>query len=59
MEVVSLGLVVLVVVFFELGDKIVPQSQNFVVERLGRFNITLESPHHHSRHRQSPTPTFI
>lgn len=46
MEVVSLGLVVLVVVFFALGVKIVPQSQNFVVERLGRFNRTLEAGLH-------------
>lgn len=46
MEIVSLGLLALVVVFFGLGVKIVPQSQNFVVERLGRFNRTLEAGLH-------------
>lgn len=46
MEIVSLGLLALVVVFLGLGVKIVPQSQNFVVERLGRFNRTLEAGLH-------------
>jgi len=46
MEIVSLGLLALVVVFFGLGVNIVPQSQNFVVERLGRFNRTLEAGLH-------------
>ena len=46
MEIVSLGLVALVLVFFGLGIKIVPQSQNFVVERLGRFSRTLEAGLH-------------
>ena len=35
-----------VIVFFGLGVKIVPQSQNYVVERLGRFNRTLEAGLH-------------
>lgn len=46
MEIVSLALVAVVVVFFGLGVKIVPQSQNFIVERLGRFNRTLEAGLH-------------
>lgn len=46
MEIVSVAVLILVVVFFALGIKIVPQSQNFVVERLGRYNRTLEAGLH-------------
>ena len=46
MEIVSIALLVLVAVFFGLGIKIVPQSENFVVERLGRYNRTLEAGLH-------------
>lgn len=46
MEIVSVGLLVLIAVFLGLGVKIVPQSQNFVIERLGRFNRTLEAGLH-------------
>jgi len=46
MEIVSLAVLIFVVVFFALGIKIVPQSQNFVVERLGRYNRTLEAGLH-------------
>jgi regulator of protease activity HflC (stomatin/prohibitin superfamily) len=46
MEIVSFALLVLVAVFFGLGIKIVPQSENFVVERLGRYNRTLEAGLH-------------
>ena len=46
MELISLGLLSVVIVFFGLGVKIVPQSQNYVVERLGRFNRTLEAGLH-------------
>jgi regulator of protease activity HflC (stomatin/prohibitin superfamily) len=45
-ELISLGLLSVVIVFFGLGVKIVPQSQNYVVERLGRFNRTLEAGLH-------------
>jgi len=46
MELVSIALLILVLVFFGLGIKIVPQSQNFVIERLGRYNRTLEAGLH-------------
>jgi len=46
MEIVSVAVLIFVVVFFALGIKIVPQSQNFVVERLGRYNRTLEAGLH-------------
>jgi regulator of protease activity HflC (stomatin/prohibitin superfamily) len=46
MELVSVALLILVLVFFGLGIKIVPQSQNFVIERLGRYNRTLEAGLH-------------
>lgn len=46
MELIGISLLVLVAVFFALGIKIVPQSQNFVVERLGRYNRTLEAGLH-------------
>jgi regulator of protease activity HflC (stomatin/prohibitin superfamily) len=46
LELISLGLLTVVIVFFGLGVKIVPQSQNYVVERLGRFNRTLEAGLH-------------
>lgn len=46
MEVIGIALLVLVLVFVALGVKIVPQSQNFLVERLGRYNRTLEAGLH-------------
>lgn len=46
MEIVSIALLLLVLVFFGLGIKIVPQSKNFVIERLGRYNRTLEAGMH-------------
>lgn len=46
MEIVSVALLLLVLVFFGLGIKIVPQSKNFVIERLGRYNRTLEAGMH-------------
>jgi regulator of protease activity HflC (stomatin/prohibitin superfamily) len=46
MEIIGVALLILVVVFFGFGIKIVPQSQNFVVERLGRYNRTLEAGLH-------------
>jgi regulator of protease activity HflC (stomatin/prohibitin superfamily) len=41
MEIVSLAILGLVLVFFLLGIQIVPQSKNYVVERLGRYSRTL------------------
>ncbi|MEY3572498.1 MAG: Modulator of FtsH protease HflK [Pseudomonadota bacterium] len=46
MEFVSAAVLILVIVFFSRGIKIVPQSQNFVIERLGRYNRTLEAGFH-------------
>ena len=46
MEAIGIALLVLVVVFVGLGVKIVPQSQNFLIERLGRYNRTLEAGLH-------------
>ncbi|MEN9314619.1 MAG: hypothetical protein RIS35_1012 [Pseudomonadota bacterium] len=46
METIGIALLVLVLVFVGLGVKIVPQSQNFLVERLGRYNRTLEAGLH-------------
>lgn len=43
MEVLAGALLFVVVVFLALGVKIVPQSQNYLVERLGRYNRTLEA----------------
>lgn len=46
MEFIAISLLVLIVVFFLLGIKIVPQSQHFLVERLGRYSRTLEAGLH-------------
>lgn len=46
MEIIGIALLILVVVFVALGVKIVPQSQNFLVERLGRYSRTLEAGLH-------------
>lgn len=46
METIGIALLVLVLVFVGLGVKIVPQSQNFLVERLGRYSRTLEAGLH-------------
>jgi regulator of protease activity HflC (stomatin/prohibitin superfamily) len=43
METVALVFLVLVIIFFALGIKIVPQSQNYIVERLGRYHRTLQA----------------
>lgn len=43
MEFVALAFLVFVIAFLFLGVKIVPQSQNFLVERLGRYNRTLDA----------------
>jgi len=45
-EIISLSFLLLVVVFFSFGIKIVPQSRNFIVERLGRYSRTLEAGLH-------------
>lgn len=41
-----LGVAILVVVYFFFAIKIVPQSENWLVERLGRFNRRLEAGFH-------------
>lgn len=41
MDILALVLIFVVVVALSLGVRIVPQSQNFLVERLGRFHRTL------------------
>ena len=46
MEILSLSLFAFILVFFMLGIKIVPQSKNYVVERLGRYARTLEAGLH-------------
>ena len=46
MELIGIALFVLVLVFVGLGVKIVPQSQNYLVERLGRYSRTLEAGLH-------------
>jgi regulator of protease activity HflC (stomatin/prohibitin superfamily) len=46
MEIVSLAILGVILVFFMLGIKIVPQSKNYVVERLGRYARTLEAGLH-------------
>ncbi|MBM4231913.1 MAG: SPFH/Band 7/PHB domain protein [Gammaproteobacteria bacterium] len=46
MEIVALTLIALVAVFFAFGVKIVPQSQNFLIERLGRYSRTLQAGLH-------------
>lgn len=46
MEIFVLLILVVTVVFFSLGIKIVPQSQNYIVERLGRYHRTLQAGLH-------------
>lgn len=46
MEMIGLGIFVFVIVYLALGIKIVPQSKNYLVERLGRYNRTLEAGFH-------------
>jgi regulator of protease activity HflC (stomatin/prohibitin superfamily) len=46
MEIIGLSVLALIVVFVIAGVKIVPQSQNYLVERLGRYNRTLEAGLH-------------
>jgi len=46
METVALAILVLVIIFFALGIKIVSQSQNYIVERLGRYHRTLQAGLH-------------
>lgn len=43
MEIVAGAILVVAIIFLALGVKIVPQSQNFLVERLGRYHRTLEA----------------
>jgi regulator of protease activity HflC (stomatin/prohibitin superfamily) len=43
MEAIALVFLILVIIFFAFGIKIVPQSQNFIVERLGRYHRTLQA----------------
>jgi regulator of protease activity HflC (stomatin/prohibitin superfamily) len=43
MEAIALVFLILVTIFFAFGIKIVPQSQNFIVERLGRYHRTLQA----------------
>lgn len=46
METIGLGIFAFVIVYLALGIKIVPQSKNYLVERLGRYNRTLEAGFH-------------
>lgn len=46
MEMIGLGIFAFVIVYLALGIKIVPQSKNYLVERLGRYNRTLEAGFH-------------
>lgn len=46
MEIIGIALVVLIILFVAMGVKIVPQSQNYLVERLGRYHRTLEAGLH-------------
>ena len=46
MEFLTSTFFIFVIIFFAFGVKIVPQSQNYIVERLGRFNRTLEAGLH-------------
>ena len=46
MEILGLALVVFAVVFVVLTIRIVPQQSVFVVERLGKYNRTLEAGMH-------------
>ena len=46
MEIIGLSILALIVIFLMMGVKIVPQSQNYLVERLGRYNRTLEAGLH-------------
>lgn len=46
MEIVGLSILAAIVIFLMMGIKIVPQSQNYLVERLGRYNRTLEAGLH-------------
>ncbi len=46
MGVLAIVIVGLIVIFFAVGVKIVPQSQNYLVERLGRYSRTLEAGLH-------------
>jgi regulator of protease activity HflC (stomatin/prohibitin superfamily) len=43
MEAIALVFLILVIIFFAFGIKIVPQSRNFIVERLGRYHRTLQA----------------
>jgi len=43
---VGIAILVLILVYLASGIKIVPQSQNYLVERLGRYNRTLEAGFH-------------
>jgi regulator of protease activity HflC (stomatin/prohibitin superfamily) len=45
-EIIGLSILALIVIFLMMGVKIVPQSQNYLVERLGRYNRTLEAGLH-------------
>jgi regulator of protease activity HflC (stomatin/prohibitin superfamily) len=45
-EIVGLSILAAIVIFLMMGIKIVPQSQNYLVERLGRYNRTLEAGLH-------------
>ncbi|MDI9348147.1 MAG: SPFH domain-containing protein [Methylacidiphilales bacterium] len=42
----SVAVVLLVVVYFFMGVRIVPQSQNYLVERLGKYSRTLDAGLH-------------
>ena len=46
MEFIALALLFVVVIFIALGIKIVPQSENYLIERLGRYNRTLSAGLH-------------
>ena len=46
MEFIALALLIVVVIFIALGIKIVPQSENYLIERLGRYNRTLSAGLH-------------
>jgi regulator of protease activity HflC (stomatin/prohibitin superfamily) len=46
MEFLTITFFIFIIIFFTFGVKIVPQSQNYIVERLGRFNRTLEAGLH-------------
>lgn len=46
MEIIGLAVLSVVVIFIVFGIKIVPQSENYLIERLGRYSRTLSAGFH-------------